>query len=116
MATNECSVVNPAVYGPYKQTIFLGCSVLGFTATAGWNGQNSEVTVELAQDTCSPPVDRPKRYWANPTTIFQASRFRPTAIPYKPSKRDIVIDVETCGNKQGDDGLGQSSKSARSGC
>lgn len=53
MATNECSVVNPAVYGPYKQTIFLGCSVLGFTATAGWNGQNSEVTVELAQDTCS---------------------------------------------------------------
>jgi len=74
MATNECSVVNPAVYGPYKQTIFLGCSVLGFTATAGWNGQNSEVTVELAQDTCSPPADRPKRYWANPTTIFQVAQ------------------------------------------
>ena len=74
MATNECSVVNPAVYGPYKQTIFLGCSVLGFTATAGWNGQNSEVTVELAQDTCSPPVDRPKRYWANPTTIFPVAQ------------------------------------------
>ena len=61
MATNECSVVNPAVYGPYKQTIFLGCSVLGFTATAGWNGQNSEVTVELAQDTCAPPVDRTQK-------------------------------------------------------
>ena len=43
--------------GPYEQTLFLGCSVLSFSASAGWNGQASELTVELAQDTCSSEVE-----------------------------------------------------------
>ena len=50
MSQNLCSPQN--VYGSYNQTLFLGCSVLSFTASAGWNEQASEVTVELVQDPC----------------------------------------------------------------
>ena len=38
------------IVGPYTKTTFLGCSVTGFTATAGWNGQASELTVNLVED------------------------------------------------------------------
>ena len=36
MASEICTPAN--LYGPYEQTLFLGCSVLGFTASAGWGG------------------------------------------------------------------------------
>ena len=51
--------------GPYEQTLFLGCSVLSFSASAGWNGQASELTVELAQDTCSSPAGSRKYFWTS---------------------------------------------------
>ena len=50
MAQNNCTP--STVYGPYSQTLFLGCSVLSFNANAGWNEQSSEVTIELVQDPC----------------------------------------------------------------
>ena len=59
--TNDCTPQR--VYGTYEQTLFLGCSVMSFSTTAGWNGQASEVTVELARDPCKPPADKPKKYW-----------------------------------------------------
>jgi len=40
------------IYGPLPQTSFLGCSVISFVMTHGWNEQSSELTVELVQDPC----------------------------------------------------------------
>jgi len=40
------------LYGPLPQTNFLGCSVLSFVMSQGWNEQASELTVELVQDPC----------------------------------------------------------------
>ena len=51
------------IFGPYEQTLFLGCSVLGFTATAGWGGQATEVTIELVQDKCNAKAGFYKRVW-----------------------------------------------------
>ena len=48
---NNCTP--STVYGPFEQTLFLGCSVLNFTANAGWNEQASDVTIDLVQDPCS---------------------------------------------------------------
>ena len=59
MARNDCDP--DSVHGPYQQTLFLGCSVLGFTATAGWNGQTSELTIELMEDDC----EGEKKTWAD---------------------------------------------------
>lgn len=50
MSQNLCTPQNK--YGSFDQTLFLGCSVLSFSANAGLNEQSSEVTVELAQDPC----------------------------------------------------------------
>lgn len=47
------------VYGGYDQTLFLGCSVMSFTASAGWGSQSSNLTVNLVKDTCAGP----KVYW-----------------------------------------------------
>ena len=51
--TNNCAPQN--VYGSFDQTLFMGCSVLSFTANAGLNEQSSELTIELAQDPCNAP-------------------------------------------------------------
>ena len=72
MTQNLCTP--QPIYGPYKQTVFLGCSVLSFSATAGWNGQSSEVTVDLAQDTCESPEGTYKEYWSNVSTIFPVAQ------------------------------------------
>ena len=72
MAVNECGDETGynakelrSIYGPYRQTLFLGCSVLSFSASAGWNGQNSEVTVELARDECESPEGHYKELWTD---------------------------------------------------
>ena len=74
MAQNRC--LPDSIYGPYKQTLFLGCSVLGFTASAGWNGQNSEITIELVEDPC--PGN--KEYWAT-TVVLPAKAIHVGAAP-----------------------------------
>ena len=50
MTQNLCAPQN--VYGSFDQTLFLGCSVLSFNASAGLNEQSSELTVDLVKDPC----------------------------------------------------------------
>lgn len=58
---NLCSPAT--VYGGFEQTLFLGCSILQFSANVGWDEQVTEVTVELARDPCPAPASKPKVYW-----------------------------------------------------
>ena len=67
MTQNLCAPQN--VYGPYQQTLFLGCSVLSFNANAGLNEQSSEVTVDLVQDKCVPTAGT-KMYIPTQNSIF----------------------------------------------
>jgi len=41
------------IVGPFKQTVFLGCSVKSFGCTIGWNEQVTNLTVELVEDPCA---------------------------------------------------------------
>jgi len=52
---NSCTP--QSIYGGYTQTLFLGMSVLDFSATAGWNEQASTVTIKLVKDECGGPRD-----------------------------------------------------------
>jgi hypothetical protein len=61
MAQNTCTPAS--IYGPFEQTLFLGCSVESFTASAGWNEQSSSLNVTVFQDDCTAPVTQPKYYW-----------------------------------------------------
>ena len=51
---NSCTP--QSVFGGYTQTLFLGMSVIDFSATAGWNEQAS-TTVKLVVDECGGPRD-----------------------------------------------------------
>jgi hypothetical protein len=62
-AANLCEPAS--IYGPYQQTLFLGCSVINFSAGVGWNEQVSELTVQLVEDPCVAPANRPKVYWSS---------------------------------------------------
>ena len=57
-----------SIHGGFEHTLFLGCSVMSFSASAGWNEQQSEVTVVLVEDTCAPPDGKPKYYYDNTLT------------------------------------------------
>ena len=59
LADANCLPAN--IYGPVYHTLFLGCSVVSFTASVGWNEQAGEVTVQLIEDTCSAASG--KLYW-----------------------------------------------------
>ena len=50
------------IVGPFKQTLFLGCSVKSFSCTIGWNEQVTTLTVELVEDPCAGP----KVYYNSP--------------------------------------------------
>jgi hypothetical protein len=54
---SSCSPAN--IYGPLSRINFLGCSVLSFSASVGWNEQASELTVKLVQD-CGQNFTSPK--------------------------------------------------------
>ncbi len=56
---NTCTPTT--VFGPFDQTLFLGVSIMSFSASAGWNDQVSELTVQLVEDTCVNP--KGKKYW-----------------------------------------------------
>lgn len=58
MVANSCTPAN--VYGPVDQTLFLGCSIIDYSATVGWNEQASTVTVHLVEDTCA---GQTRKYW-----------------------------------------------------
>lgn len=40
------------IYGPLEHTLFLGASVVKFSAQAGWNTNVSDLTVEVVEDSC----------------------------------------------------------------
>lgn len=64
MATPPKNVCLPEnVYGGFDHNLFLGCSVMSFSASGGWNEQVSELTVQLVEDTCDAPVAKPKYYY-----------------------------------------------------
>jgi len=63
MVQNTCEPQNQ--YGPFAQTLFLGCSIMSFSASVGWNEQISEVTVQLVKDPCQPAVGSTKTYYNN---------------------------------------------------
>ena len=58
---NVCTPEN--VFGGFNQYLFLGCSIMGFSGSSGWNGQQSEITVQLVEDTCESPDGKPKKYY-----------------------------------------------------
>ena len=47
------------INGPFQHTLFLGCSVMSFSCSIGWNEQEGGLTVQLVKDTC----DTDKQYW-----------------------------------------------------
>ena len=53
MSSKVCTDLDASVVGPFKQTMFLGCSVTSFSSSAGWNEQETSITVELVQDPCA---------------------------------------------------------------
>ena len=55
---NTCDSLSMA--GPFPQTLFLGCSIMSFTTSVGWNTTPSTLTVRLVQDPC---VGNNKIYW-----------------------------------------------------
>lgn len=58
---NTCAPSN--IYGGFKQTLFLGCSVMSFSASQGWNEQVAELTVQLVEDACDAPSGSYKLYY-----------------------------------------------------
>lgn len=48
MSQNLCTPAR--IYGEFSQTLFMGLSVMSFSASIGWNGQQSEVTIQLVYD------------------------------------------------------------------
>jgi len=62
----QCTPSN--VFGPFRQTLFLGCSVKNFTCTMGWNEQASSISVDLVEDPCAASTNQPKYYYPKPGT------------------------------------------------
>ena len=61
MAHNPCTPAT--VFGGFNHTLFLGCSIVEFSVSMGWNEQVSELTVILVEDTCTAPEASPKHYY-----------------------------------------------------
>ena len=54
------------ITGPVEHTLFLGCSVVDFSCTMGWNEQASSIDVTLVEDPCTAPSSHPKNYYPLP--------------------------------------------------
>lgn len=61
--TDLTSCTPQNIFIDFDQTLFLGCSVLSFTCSVGWNSQQSQLAVELVEDTCAAEEYKPKFYW-----------------------------------------------------
>ena len=61
------------ITGPVEHTLFLGCSVIDFTCTMGWNEQASSIDVNLVEDPCDAPASHPKHYYPLPGTNRQTT-------------------------------------------
>mgnify|MGYP004450583473 FL=1 len=114
---NFCSP--QSIYGAFDQTLFLGCSVLSFTASAGWNEQSSDVTVELVQDTCSGIKTHYSNYSPNVVNIIDpgfgglnALRAYPNNAPnigapayFRVANFEYAGIIQSLNQKEGADGL-----------
>ena len=49
-----------------SQTLFLGLSIQSVSMNMGWNGQQSNISVTLIEDTCKPAAGRKKVYYPRP--------------------------------------------------
>ena len=58
---NDCTP--DSIYGGFDQYLFLGASVMSFTASVGLNGQTGELTVQLVEDDCASPEGHSKKYF-----------------------------------------------------
>ncbi|MHA2031152.1 MAG: hypothetical protein ACW99Q_17365, partial [Candidatus Kariarchaeaceae archaeon] len=67
MPINECSPQN--VFGDYSHHLFLGCSVIDFSASLGFNEQATQVTIRLAKDDCAALAGSPKIYFDPSSSI-----------------------------------------------
>ncbi len=48
------NICTPAsIGGPLTHTMYLGCSIMSFSTSMGWNEQGTSLTVTLAEDTCT---------------------------------------------------------------
>lgn len=67
MSKNTC--LPSSLHGPLEHTLFLGCSVEGFSTTVAWGEESSSCTVKLTQDLCAvPPGGNPKVYYDSSLT------------------------------------------------
>jgi len=46
------NMANTQVCGPFSRTLFLGASVISFSSSLGWNGDQGQLEVELVEDRC----------------------------------------------------------------
>jgi hypothetical protein len=70
-----CTPAN--IYGPFTQTLFLGCSVRSFNCTVGWNEQTTSLSVDLIEDPCAGnkvyyPYPGATRTWTQADPGFEA--------------------------------------------
>lgn len=62
-----------SVYGPLQHTMFLGCSVISFSANLGWNEDVSTVDINLVRDPC--PSSEGKIYYDLSSSSIQKTWF-----------------------------------------
>lgn len=84
---NLCSPNNIYNIGD-AQYMFLGCSIMSATCTVGWGNQVTQVTVNLAQDTCAVPVG------GNPKVYYDAKLIRRTTYAADPGPYIYTLDSD----------------------
>jgi hypothetical protein len=77
-------VCDPNIYGGnFVQTLFLGATIVNYTATLGWNSNPSEVQIILVEDSCSSAAG--KLYYdgcLNPQIHYGPDYFNPPLLGY----------------------------------
>lgn len=85
------------VGGPFKQVIYLGCSVKDFKINMGWGGESSSCTVSLVQDTMpfyEEPAygsPTPNKYQSANAATFKTAHLNP---PQNNSSDELNSDIK----------------------
>jgi hypothetical protein len=106
-----CTPAN--IYGPFTQTLFLGCSVRSFNCTVGWNEQTTSLSVDLIEDPCAGnkvyyPYPGATRTWTQADPGFEA--YQPTIgapVYFKFGEFEFAGVVQSWMKKDDSGGLGQ---------
>jgi hypothetical protein len=78
------------IYGPYPQTLFLGCSVASFNVSLGWGNQPSQLSVTLVED--------PSPHY---TMTYDGGIYRTAAIAQQSSVNHYYQTLKPLRNAQG---------------